>query len=662
MELERLLEFTIIFALAIAVLLICHRIRIPLIVGFLLTGILGGPHVLGLINSVDRVAALADLGIILLLFSIGMEFSIKNLMLYKRFFLMGGTLQVVLTSAAAAGILFLFSIPIKEALFLSWLISLSSTAIVLKILDQTKQSDTPQGKMILGVLIFQDLIAVPMMLLTPLLAVNSTQIDLAFFMTMGKGLLLLFIVFICAERIVPSFFYHITKTGSRELFLLAVISICFFVAWLAASVGLSLSLGAFLAGLILSESDYKNNALGDVLPFEGIFTSFFFISIGMLLDVGFFFNQIGMILPLAIAIVALKALTGSLASILIGLPLRTAVISGLALSQIGEFSFVLAKNGFNEDVIKNDHYQLFLALALTSMAFAPSLIQVGPWVADLFLQLPLPLRIKTGLFATPAVNQPRLEEHVIIIGFGICGKNLARACQEASMPYVVLEMNPETVLKEKRQGVPITFGDGTHPAVLTHANIQNAKSVAILINDTKACQRIAALARELNPKVYIIARLKYLLHMQDMIKAGANDVIVDEVGSSFEIFSKVMGVLNVSFAQIQKIVSDLQFEIYDTSRLSRASFLIEHELGLENFKIPEDHFLVGKMLFESKLKDLYGFSVIMIKRENQILSQLNGETLLQADDLLVLTGSKSTMAENLKNLTEYERYFTHDPA
>lgn len=661
MELNRLLEFVVIFSLAISVLLVCHKVKIPMIVGFLLTGVLGGPYGFGLVSSAERVAPLADLGIILLLFSIGMEFSIKNLMLYKRFFFLGGMLQVALTSLALMLILYIFGIPSKEALFIGWLIALSSTAIVLKVLEQMKLGDTPQGKMVLGVLIFQDLIAVPMMLLTPLLADSSSHIDMSFFTTIGKGLVLLFIVFICAERIIPWLFFQITKTGSRELFLLAVLCICFFVAWLAASVGLSLSLGAFLAGLILSESDYKNNALGDVLPFEEVFTSFFFISIGMLLDVPLFFSNLAWIIPLTVAIILLKSIFGSIAALLVGLPLRSAVIAGIAVSQIGEFSFVLAKTGFSEGVIHQDHYQLFLSLALSSMAVAPSLILFSPWLAELAEKfMPLSDKIKSGLFKTPQAEEVVLENHVIIIGFGICGRKLAQACQAAEVPFAIIEMNPQTVLSEKRNGLPISFGDGAHPAVLSHVNIQSAKSVAVLINEAQACQRIVAQARFLNPKIYIISRVKYFAQMPAILSSGANDVIVDEIGASFEIFSKMMGNLNIPLYQIQKIISDLQFEIYDSSRMSTASFLLEQGLKIENFTIPENHPLIGKKLAESNLKDVYGFSVLMIKRDQEILLTLSGETVLHVNDFLVLIGSKSTKLENLTNCIDDERHFAHN--
>lgn len=359
MDLPFLREIVLIFSLSIGVILACSRFKIPPIVGFLLTGVLAGPHGFALMNSVDDVETFATIGIVLLLFTVGMEFSLKKIFEYKRYFLIGGAAQVGLAVLSAVLIGLLFGFSPGESIFWGFLLSLSSTAIVLRVLDEKSESDTPQGRLIVGVMIFQDIIAIPMMLMTPLLGNGMIALDGKLLVTIGGGLTLLLVVLFAAAKVVPRLLYFIAKTRSRELFLLSVLTICFSVAWLTSSIGLSLSLGAFLAGLIVSESEYRNEAVGDILPFQDVFTSFFFISIGMLLDMGFVLTYPIPILVITIVVLGIKTVGAAIAALLVGVPLRVALLAGIALSQIGEFSFVLAKNGLGYGLANNFNYQLF---------------------------------------------------------------------------------------------------------------------------------------------------------------------------------------------------------------------------------------------------------------------------------------------------------------
>lgn len=567
MEIPLLKEIMIIFILSIIVILLCYKIKLPTIVGFLITGVLAGPHGFGFIEEVYDVEMLANIGIVLLLFSVGMEFSIKKIIEYKRYFFIGGVLQVLLTTIGGFAIGYIADYPMGESIFLGFLLCLSSTAIVLRMLDEKSQTDSPQGRFIIGVLIFQDIVAIPMMLLTPMLSGAEVEIDAGFWWGLTKGMIVLGSVLGAAHYLVPRLLFLIARTRSRELFLLSVLTICFSVAWVTSSVGLSLSLGAFLAGMIVSDSEYRNEAVNEVLPFQDIFTSFFFVSIGMLLDTAFFFQQPFFILGVVAGVILLKTVMASTASIILGTPLRVAVLSGLALSQVGEFSFVLAKNGVDLGMGSNYHYQLFLAVSLLTMAATPTLINISPFLARLCTYLPFPDKIVNGLNPPKDKAKFKYENHIIIVGFGPSGQNLARSLKESKIPYVVVEMNPETVLSQKAKGEPIIYGDATHQTVLTHIDLDSAKAVAVLINDFQATQRIVELVRRLNANVFVIARTRYMQQIKPLYDSGADDVIPDEFGTSVEVFTRVLRTCSIAPEAIEKIAQVIREEGMEMHRL-----------------------------------------------------------------------------------------------
>lgn len=645
MEIPLLREIVIIFALSILVILLFHRLKIPAIVGFLLTGVLAGPHGLGLIKNAEDVDILATVGIVLLLFTVGMEFSLKKIFEYSRFFVLGGLSQVLLTILGGMTVGLAIGRPVGESLFLGFILSLSSTAITLRVLDEKSESDTPHGRLATGILIFQDIIAIPMMLVTPFLGGIETDFDSSFFYNAAIGILILATALIAATKVIPPILYQITKTRSRELFLMSVLTICFSVAWLTSNLGLSLSLGAFLAGLIISESEYRHEAISDILPFQDVFTSLFFVSIGMLLDISFVLNQPLLIILITSGIILLKTLAGGLAAIFVGMPLRTAILAGISLSQIGEFSFVLAKNGSLYGLTDDYRYQLFLAVSLLTMGLTPSLINISGKIASFMLKLPFPLSIVAGLKPLTAKHKPTLKNHIIIIGFGFSGKNLALASKEANLPYIILEMNSETVKKEKQKGEPIHFGDATHEAVLRHVGIETASVAAIVINDFVASRRIVEKMREMNPKIYIIVRTRYFIEIQSMYQLGANDVIPDELGSSVEIFMRVLNLFQVPNDNIEKVVNEIRTSSYEKLKLlyKNPSTLYDLKFGtsnieVESFYIPQNCLFDGKSLGELNFRANYGVNVVSIKRNNQSITSIDASTTICGKDILTLVG------------------------
>ncbi len=367
---------------------------------------IGRPSRTRVIDAVREVDILAEVGVVLLLFSIGIECSLKNLLQIRRSVLMGGSLQVCLTILAAFVIARYLGRDFGESLFIGFLLSLSSTAIVLKLLQDRAEVDSPHGRTSLAILIFQDVIIVPMMLFTPVLAGSKGNVTGVLLILTAKGIGIILLVIMSARWIVPHLLYQIARTRSRELFLLSVVVICSAVAWLTYSVVLSFTLGAFLAGLIISESEYSHQALGNILPFRDVFTSFFFISIGMLLDVGVVFQRAGLIALITLCVLALKSATAGFSTVLLGFPLSTTMLVGLTLCQVGEFSFILFKTGLGYGLFDGNTYQLFLAVSVLTMASTPCSVIQSPRTADLALRIPLPQRLTSGLYPVLGVSGP----------------------------------------------------------------------------------------------------------------------------------------------------------------------------------------------------------------------------------------------------------------
>jgi CPA2 family monovalent cation:H+ antiporter-2 len=560
-------EVIVIFGLSIGVLLACHRLGIPSIVGFLLTGVICGPFGLGLVSMTEDVQTLADLGVVLLLFSVGIEFSLRRVLKFTRLFFVGGGIQVLLTLFSGFVIAQILGRPTGESIFLGFLLSLSSTAIVLRVFDQRKEASTPSGKAALSMLIFQDIAAVPMMLMTPFLTDKGPFIEGSLFYTFGLGFVLVMGVFFASLKVVPHLMHLIASTRSRELFLLTTLCLCFSVAWITESVGLSLSLGAFLAGLIISETEYRNEAIEDILPFQDVFISFFFITIGMLLNIEFLLHNPALVIFAALGVLLLKMILAALAGIGVGLPLRAAVVVGFTIAQVGEFSFVLAQSGMHAGLASSFHYQLFLAVAVLTMAVTPSMMQVAPVVAGWLQKLPLPKKLVHGMHPVPKEKKATVTKHVVIIGFDIPGEMLAKSCKMAQIPYVIIEMDPAKVVEQKSKGTLIYYGDATHVSILKEANVENAYAIAVMMNEYDVNMRILDRIRDLNNNAFVIVRARMVDEMKGLFEHGADEVIPDEFGSSVEIFTRIMQKYAIDSAHIDEMVDIHRKEGYDLIRL-----------------------------------------------------------------------------------------------
>ena len=645
-EIPILADAVMVFGLSCAVIVASHKLRIPTIIGFLLTGVLAGPHCLGLVGATHEVEMFAEVGVILLLFVIGLELSLDELIRLKRPVFVGGTAQVLLTITVMGLPLVFFDVGLGKSLFIGFLAALSSTAIVLKVLGEKAQLAAPHGRIALGALIFQDVAVVPMMLLVPLLAGASGNPWLSLGEMLLKGGFVAGLIFIGARKVVPLILGAVIRTRSRELFLMTTLGLCFAIALLTSTAGLSLSLGAFLAGLIMSESEYSHSALEGVLPFRDVFTSVFFVSIGMLLDPAFVVAHLPQVLGLTLAALLAKTLLAAAAGRILGYPLHVSILGGLCLCQIGEFSFVLAGVGMGHNLLTTVEYQYFLAIAIVTMALTPFLIAGIPAISGRLAKL-LPFTMKVE-----SETETDLRDHLIIAGFGLGGHHLARAAKAAGIRYVILEMNPDTVRRERDRGEPILYGDASQAAVLEHINVHKARILSVVISDPAAIGRIVATARALNPGLHIVVRTRFVSEIDVLMHMGAQEVVAEEYETSVEMFIRVLSTYLVPKGDIEHFVREIRAEGYGMLRRPMLGTADACSLegtcstfGATVLTVTRGAFVEGKSLVESRLRKEHGLTVVAVQRDGKTLINPDPGLVFMAGDRVHVFGEQARIAE-----------------
>jgi monovalent cation:H+ antiporter-2, CPA2 family len=656
-----LANLLVIFTASIAIVFIFHQFRLPSIAGFLVAGALIGPYGLNLISDIGTVQALAEIGIVLLLFTIGIEFSLVHLVSMRRLMFLaapiqvGGVLLIAWLGAMLAGLSW------QQGMFWGFLFSLSSTAIVLKTLAERGDSDSIHGRATIGILVFQDLAVVPMMLLTPILGGQSEGSGLAILLTLGKSVLVVALVITASWYLVPKVLGYIVRSRSRELFLLTIIVSCLGIAWLSSLGGLSLALGAFIAGLVISESEYSHQAMAEVLPFRDSFNSLFFVSIGILMDWRVLITHPLPVVGLLVTVLLVKFVAGTGAVLLAEIPLRSAIMVGIALAQVGEFSFLLAQQGQESGFLRGDPYQVFLAVSVLSMIVTPFLMQWSPHLARRVeawqrLRHWLPSRTTAHVLQTEG-KQIRIKDHVIIVGYGLNGRNLARVLGETEIPYLALDLDGDTVSREAKHGVPVYYGDGTNPNVLRHMRIDDAKVMVVAISDPFITRRAVQVAKGLNPKLHVVVRTRYLRELEELHQLGADDVVPEEFETSIEIFALVLRTYKLPADFVTQKANQIRREGYALLRRSELPELAHHLRGgtladaaVETFRIDDDSPAQGKTLAEMALRARTGASIIAWTRAGVTQANPSENTRLMAGDIVVLIGTRVQIRQSMELL------------
>ncbi len=641
-------DIVIILLVSLPIIWLFKKINIPSILGFLAAGIIIGPYGFKFISDINDIEVMAEIGVILLLFTIGLEVSFGALVKIKKILFYAGILQILITVIISAAIFYFFGISINRSVFYGMLISLSSTAIVLKLLSDRNEIGAPHGRISLVILILQDLAIVPMLILLPVMGGVETYPVWRILLRLAYASGAIALIVLLARFLMPKILYQLVRLRIREAFTVGTIMLLLGTAYLTNLIGLSFAIGAFIAGLILSESEYSHQITAEILPFKDAFNSIFFVSIGLLLNIGYVAENLLILLAVTAAIILLKTAVITVLVKAIKYPFRTAVITGLSLSQIGEFSFVLSQSGLNYGLISGGFYNAFLASSIFTMALTPFFIKLAPLLGT---------KIGDLLPADKTAGRTSMSGHVIIVGFGLNGKNLSRVLKETGIGYVVIEMNPETVKTEKTRGENIIYGDVTKEEILNAASVEKASVIVFAISDPVASKSGLRLAKRLNKNIYAIVRTRYTSEIEDLKQLGANEVIPEEFETSIQIFGKVLEKFHVPLNIIMKQAALLRGESYNLMRSDKdapRSFTNIDEIlaaGLtEIFYIEENNKHIGKDMRGLNLRALTGATVIAIVRGNKTITNPAGEEKIAAKDTVIITGTHQSVDKAIEYL------------
>ncbi|MEZ4415713.1 MAG: cation:proton antiporter [Gemmatimonadota bacterium] len=630
-----LADVVVLFGAALFVLLLSRRLRLPAVAGFLLTGALVGPSGLRLIAEVEEVEASAELGVVFLLFIVALELSLPRLRELGRFLLVGGSLQFGLTAGAGWLGATLMGLDPGPALVAGLALGMSSTAIALKVLADRGELRSSHGRVTLGILLFQDLAFVPLLLVVPLLMGAGADSSAGGGLRILGGLVGVAVAFLVGRVVTPALLKQIVESGIRELFVLLALFVCLGGALLTGSLGLSPALGAFLAGLLLADSEYHYHILTETGPFRDVFTSLFFISVGMLLDIRFALEHWAAVLGLAALAIVGKGFVVVVAAALLGLKGRARVLSAAALAQVGEFAFLLLGAGAVAGGGQGP-FALLVPAAVLTMLLSPLLIHAVASGWD---------RVAAGAPAEPQVPAAPAAR-VMIGGYGVNGENLLRVLRSASVPTVVVEIDGRRAARAQGPHTRVVFGDVTRPDVQVLADVRQVSVVVLALSDPTASVSAVRAVRRLNPDVVIIARAARMAEIAQLTQAGADEVVAEEFETSIEIVARLLRRLhvpgNVVRAQERLLRADryhmlrrAEGEVGLTDRLARALAAATTETVALSPASPA----VGTTLAQLRLRALTGATVVSVVRSGTAEPNPPPEWVFAADDVLFLLGS-----------------------
>ncbi|HTM07959.1 MAG TPA: cation:proton antiporter [Verrucomicrobiae bacterium] len=647
-EVAFLKELLIVLTVTLSIVFLFQRLGIPAIVGFLLAGVVIGPHGLKLVSDLPAVAMIANIGLIILLFTIGLEMSLAELAVVRGYAVWTGLLQILLTILIVAALSVAVKMPLAVALFYGFLVANSSTAVILRILSDRGESDSLHGRVATGMLIVQDLSLVPMALLIPVLVSPAAISAGVVLWTLAQALFAVGLIVLAARYVVPRLVHQVALLKNRELFTLFILFVSFGTAYLASQFGISLALGAFIAGLLISESEYSHQMVSDLLPLRDCFSGVFFMSIGMLLDLGYVIADLPAHLAALASLIVIKTAVILLIFWLLYGSLRLGLVIGMSFAQMGEFSFVLAESGRTHGLLTDNGEQMFLTTSILSLMATPLFIQwshrLGFGIEESMAK-PAPARSADG-------DRESEKGHVVVVGYGLNGQNLTRVLKEVGIRYRVLDMDPAVARAAKQAGEPIVFGDGTRPEILDRLAIDGARVLVVAVSDPVATARIVAEARRLKPDLSIVVRTRYVAEIERLYRMGANQVIPEEFETSVEIFSRVLHEYHLPRNLISLQVDLIRREHYGALRGlriqgKRLDELAEYLAGTtaDTVLVPEGSSAAGKTLADIGLGERSGVTVIAVVRAGLSTPNPRTDFRLASGDILVLLGNHQQLDE-----------------
>ena len=623
--------------------LLMQRLGQPLILGYILTGIAFGPYTGGFaLTSVHEIELLAEIGVALLLFALGLEFSLKDLKPVKKIALIGTPIQIILTIGMGYGIGQLMGWDAKSSLWLGALVSLSSTMVLLKTLMNQGWLGTLSSKVMVGMLIVQDLAVVPLIVLLPMLndpSLGWISLELAIL----KTVVFLAGMILFGTRLLPLIMRYIAHLGSRELFLLAITAIGLGVGYLTYLVGLSFAFGAFVAGMVLSESDYGHQALSDIIPVRDLFGLLFFASVGMLLNPGFLLDHWKQVLMLVLIVSLGKGIIFALLARIFKYGNVVPLAVGLGLFQVGEFSFVLAQVGVSTNSISHEVYSLVLTTAIITMFLTPI---ISGQTAHLYALS------KRWFQHEPldTINYPKsgLRNHVIIVGGGRVGFRIAQVLKRLSVPMLIIELDQLRVERAKHADIPVVFGDAGHEVVLEAAEAASARLLIITTPEIVITQTIVERARKVNSEIQVVARAPGVEFLEEFKKLNISEVVIPEFEAGLEMARKALVHLHIPAAKIQHYTESLRQDLFaslfsenEEDKILEQLQWAEHQFDLQWMLIKPGSVLVGKTIGESEIRTKTASSVVGVIRNDKLETSLDVDFRFEANDRVAIIGTDS---------------------
>jgi CPA2 family monovalent cation:H+ antiporter-2 len=649
-------ELAVIAALGVLVTVILSRLKLPTVAGLLAAGALLGPFGLRLTRSVHSIEVLAEVGVVLLLFSIGLEFSLERLKNIFKQVALGGALQVVGTTVVIAAVARALGQPAGRSIFYGFVFALSSTAIVLRALTERRELDAPHGRFIVGTLIFQDLCVVPMVLVVPYLgrAASAGVIAKELGLALGKASLVVVATIVIARVVVPRALKWVDASRSREVFLLAILGICIGTAWVTSLVGLSLALGAFLGGMVVADTEYGHRAMGDILPLRDAFVSIFFVSLGMLFDVRVVIAHPVIVLSLLLGFLVAKGVIATLAAAVMRFPPRAAWLAGVGLAQFGEFGFVLTRLAKQSNVIDEHSTAPLLAAGIISMFVTPLLVRAAPHIRA-GERLLAPLERLLGVRSIDDADQETevLRDHVVIVGFGLAGRYAAESLRQCGRDFVVLELNAENVRKGRELDLPVYYGDATSEEALRHAHIEHASLVVLLMNDPPAALRIVDTLRRVSPATPVLMRTKYLSEREILVSLGAHDVVAEEVEGAVEVISRMLRRIEIPRNVIDDRVHEVRAETQPSDRrlsippTKMMSVPALAEMRIETALVQKGSKAVGQSPVTLRLRSETGALVVGVSRAKKLIDRMDSTSVFEEGDVVYFVGTGDALRNAL---------------
>lgn len=645
-------EITIIAIVSVLVTVVLGRFKLPVVAGLVLSGALVGPHGFSLASDLEAIELIAEVGVVFLLFTIGLEFSLKRLKNIFKQVALGGLLQVSATALVTTGVAVWLNVPTEEAIVYGFVFALSSTALVLRTLNERNELDAPHGRFIVGTLIFQDLCIVPMVLIIPILSQGLDNPDSwkQLGLAMGKAIIVVVALFVVSRKLVPVLFRVVSAQRSNEVFILTVLCLCIGTAYLTSLTGLSLALGAFLAGMIVADTDFRHRAMGDILPLRDVFVSFFFVSIGMFFDFGLMLEKPLLTGLLLLAFLFGKGLIATISATLMRFPPRAAWLAGVGLAQFGEFSFILLQVAGKEGVVDPTTVAPILNAGIISMFLTPLMVYKAPhFTAGERALDPLAKLLRSRSADELEEKTVGHSDHVIIIGYGLSGQLLAASLRSLSIEVIVLEMNADNVAKGKDRDDPVYYADATSEEALGHAHLESARAVVVMINDHKAAERVLATINRLSLKTPVFVRSQYVSEIDDFKKFDPAGMVACEIEGGLEILSRVLRQLEIprnlilreiEIARSQTMHSD---RIFEEAPLPLSEHLGLKELTVESILLEVGSRAEGKSPRELDLAEKTGVLIIAVKRGDELLLHRLADSTLLSGDVVYCIGQMADL-------------------